>query len=77
MQAELPRQQYMTFNWITGASVGEELGKAINNVSTGPRCQAMLATTALHVLSAVACGMLATTVCGRAMARVLQGVFAG
>jgi hypothetical protein len=33
MLGELAQQQYMTFTFITGSSVGEELGKSINNVS--------------------------------------------
>jgi hypothetical protein len=32
MEAELPKQQYMTYTFITGSTVGEELGKSINNV---------------------------------------------
>lgn len=31
MKEELPKQQYMTFTWITGSTVGEELNKSIDN----------------------------------------------
>mmetsp|Transcript_34827 Transcript_34827/g.88256 ORF Transcript_34827/g.88256 Transcript_34827/m.88256 type:complete len:913 (-) Transcript_34827:778-3516(-) len=31
MKAELPQLRYMSATWITGSTVGEELGKAINN----------------------------------------------
>ncbi len=32
LKEELPKQQYMTYTFITGSSLGEELGKSINNV---------------------------------------------
>lgn len=31
MKEELPKLRYMTATWITGSTVGEELGKAIGN----------------------------------------------
>jgi hypothetical protein len=47
LQEELPKQQYMTYTFITGSSVGEELGKSINNVRDA---KGLGSSLLLHVL---------------------------
>ncbi len=55
MKAELPKQRYMTFTWITGSSVGEELEAAINGVRFLARRQRAGDTRTTHTTRFAPC----------------------